>query len=232
MRLKYALTRVAVEIHRGEPRLSQPLLRAENLFCERDDRVLFDGLSLAVEAGEIVQIEGANGSGKTTLLRILSGLSNHYEGRLYWRGEPVDEVVEQFRSELLYFGHHPGVKALLTPEENLRWYQALHPSLEFGDIGHALEQVGLRGFEDVPCHTLSAGQHRRVSLARLYLSRAPLWILDEPFTAIDKRGVAAKEALIRRHVEQGGAVILTTHQDLQTAGRVRRINLDEQEVPA
>jgi len=209
--------------------LSEPLLKAEKLFCERDDRVLFDGLTFSVAAGEIVQIEGANGSGKTTLLRILSGLSRNYEGCLYWRGEAMEQVAEQYRSELLFFGHQPGVKALLTPEENLRWYQALHPSLERGDLRFALEQVGLRGFEDVPCHMLSAGQNRRVSLARLYLSKAPLWILDEPFTAIDKRGVAAKEALIRQHVDRGGSVILTTHQELTAVGAVRSINLDDQE---
>ncbi|TCK07096.1 heme exporter protein A [Marinobacterium mangrovicola] len=208
--------------------MSQTMLKVENLFCERDDRVLFDQLSFEVDGGEIVQIEGANGSGKTTLLRILSGLSRNYEGEIYWQGEPIEKVREEFRAELLYFGHQPGVKALLTPEENLHWYCALHASLDPARVQEALEQVGLRGFEDVPCHTLSAGQHRRVSLARLYLSDARLWILDEPFTAIDKRGVAAKEALIGRHVAQGGSVILTTHQDLQGSGAVRSINLDRQ----
>ncbi|WP_432697758.1 cytochrome c biogenesis heme-transporting ATPase CcmA [Marinobacterium sp. YM272] len=208
--------------------MSETMLKVENLFCERDDRVLFDQLSFDVDSGEIVQIEGANGSGKTTLLRILSGLSRNYEGEIYWQGEPVQQVQDAFRRELLYFGHQPGVKALLTPEENLRWYCALHASLNPDRVQEALEQVGLKGFEDVPCHTLSAGQHRRVSLARLYLSDAKLWILDEPFTAIDKRGVAAKEALIGRHIARGGSVILTTHQDLQGSGAVRSINLDRQ----
>lgn len=202
------------------------MLKVENLFCERDDRILFDQLSFDVDSGEIVQIEGANGSGKTTLLRILSGLSRNFEGEIYWYGEPVQQVQDAFRRELLYFGHQPGVKALLTPEENLKWYCALHASLNPERVQEALEQVGLKGFEDVPCHTLSAGQHRRVSLARLYLSDAQLWILDEPFTAIDKRGVAAKEALIGRHIANGGSVILTTHQDLQGSGAVRSINLD------
>nr|WP_036185795.1 cytochrome c biogenesis heme-transporting ATPase CcmA [Marinobacterium lacunae] len=208
--------------------MSGPMLQVENLFCERDDRMLFEGLGFSVDAGEIVQIEGANGSGKTTLLRILSGLSRNYEGDIFWRGEPIDRVRDQFCRELLYFGHQPGVKALLTPEENLRWYCALHPSLDASRVAEALEQVGLAGFEDVPCHSLSAGQHRRVSLSRLYLSDAPLWILDEPFTAIDKRGVAAKEALIGRHIARGGSVILTTHQDLQGSSVVRSINLDRQ----
>jgi len=207
--------------------LSEPLLTVERLFCERDDRILFDNLSFDVKQGEVVQIEGQNGSGKTTLLRILSGLSRNFEGDIYWKGEHISDVAEDFRLSLLYFGHQPGVKAILTPEENLNWYAAMHPSIDQKRIYDALEQVGLKGYEDVPCHMLSAGQNRRVSLARLYLSDARLWILDEPFTAIDKRGVAEKEALIARHAENGGSVILTTHHELNMGDRVRRINLDK-----
>ncbi|MBV0934555.1 cytochrome c biogenesis heme-transporting ATPase CcmA [Marinobacterium weihaiense] len=207
--------------------MSEQLLTVKGLFCERDDRVLFSNLNFALHAGEIVQIEGQNGSGKTTLLRILSGLSRHYEGDICWRGEPVDEVREQYCRELLYFGHQAGVKAVLTPEENLRWYAALSPSINAHAIADALWQVGLRGYEDVPCHSLSAGQNRRVSLARLYLSQAPLWILDEPFTAIDKRGVAAKEQLLLQHARRGGSVLLTTHHELGIQGPVRKINLDQ-----
>ncbi|MBA4501035.1 cytochrome c biogenesis heme-transporting ATPase CcmA [Marinobacterium sp. 3-1745] len=203
------------------------MLEVQKLFSERDDRVLFSQLSFTLNAGEIVQIEGQNGSGKTTLLRILSGLSRNYEGAIYWRGEPVAEVREQYCRELLYFGHQAGVKAVLTPEENLRWYAALSPLMDAAGIMEALQQVGLRGFEDVPCHSLSAGQNRRVSLARLYLSRAPLWILDEPFTAIDKRGVAAKERLLLEHARRGGSVLLTTHHELGIQGPVRKINLDQ-----
>ncbi|WP_209288673.1 cytochrome c biogenesis heme-transporting ATPase CcmA [Marinobacterium alkalitolerans] len=203
------------------------LLTVQNLFCERDDRVLFNRLGFSVAPGEIIQIEGQNGSGKTTLMRILSGLSRHYEGDIFWRGEPVEQVRDDFCRDLLYFGHQAGVKAVLTPQENLRWYAALSPAINAADIDHALEQVGLRGFEDVPCHSLSAGQNRRVSLARLYLSKAPLWILDEPFTAIDKKGVAAKEALLLRHAQRGGSVILTTHHELGIRGPVRKINLDQ-----
>ncbi|MFW1677703.1 cytochrome c biogenesis heme-transporting ATPase CcmA [Pontibacter sp. JAM-7] len=207
--------------------MSKALLQANALFCERDERVLFENLKFELHRGDVLQIEGQNGSGKTTLLRILSGLSSHYEGELYWCGEPLADVRESFQAQMLYFGHHPGVKAMLTPEENLRWYTAVHPALDATSISSALDKVGLRGFEDVPCHSLSAGQNRRVSLARLYLSQAPLWILDEPFTAIDKRGVAEKEALIRQHAEQGGAVILTTHHELADYDGLRRINLDQ-----
>lgn len=207
--------------------MSTALLQVNDLFCERDERILFEDLCFSVKAGEVVQIEGQNGSGKTTLLRILSGLSNNFEGEILWQGEPVEEVKEHFRSELLYFGHHPGVKAVLTPEENLKWYAAMHPSISVGDIYSALDKVGLQGYEDVPCHNLSAGQNRRVSLARLYLSKAKLWILDEPFTAIDKKGVAQKENLILEHARAGGSVILTTHHELTLGEQIRRLNLDE-----
>lgn len=203
------------------------LLQVEDLFCERDERILFEDLNFSIAQGEVVQVEGQNGSGKTTLLRILSGLSNHYEGEIFWQGEPMSEVRDQFQRELLYFGHLPGVKAVLTPEENLKWYAAMHPGIDVKDIPMALEKVGLFGFEDSPCHTLSAGQHRRVSLARLYLSRARLWILDEPFTAIDKQGVAEKEQLILDHANRGGCVIFTTHHELGVSEQVRHLNLDQ-----
>jgi len=207
--------------------LSTALLQVEDLFCERDERILFENLCFSLEQGEVIQIEGQNGSGKTTLLRILSGLSSNFEGDILWQGENIDSVRDEFLSELLYFGHYPGVKAMLSPEENLRWYAAMHPGIKVDEIHNALEQVGLSGFEDVPCHTLSAGQNRRVSLARLYLSQATLWILDEPFTAIDKKGVAAKEQLILEHARKGGSVVLTTHHELGVGEQIRRLNLDE-----
>lgn len=206
--------------------MSEPLLEIADLFCERDERILFEHLNFSVSAGQMVQIEGANGSGKTTLLRILSGLSSHYEGDIYWRGQPISQVRDDFLASLLYFGHQPGVKGMLTPLENLRWYCAIHPHLDPEKMLSALETVGLKGFEDVPCHTLSAGQNRRVSLARLYMNSAQLWVLDEPFTAIDKRGVAAKEALLAQHVAAGGSVILTTHHDLSGCGPLTKVNLD------
>lgn len=207
--------------------LLEPLLKVIDLYCERDERVLFNGLTFDLAAGELLQIEGANGSGKTTLLRILSGLSSDFEGEIFWRGDSVAQVRDDFFSSLLYFGHQPGVKGMLTPVENLQWYSAIHPALLAEMIVPALEVVGLKGYEDVPCHSLSAGQNRRVSLARLYMNTAKLWILDEPFTAIDKSGVAAKERLLADHVAAGGSVILTTHHDLTSCGSVTKINLDQ-----
>lgn len=204
------------------------MLEVKNLFCERDERVLFADFSLQIKTAEVVQIIGQNGSGKTTLLRILCGLSDAYSGQIYWQGKELNEVRDAFYQALLFVGHLSGVKGSLTAEENLRWMIQLDKSLTKCAIAEALKQVGLFGFEDVPCHSLSAGQQRRVGLARLYLSNAPLWILDEPFTALDKTGVKEKEALIANHIQEGGSVILTTHHDLMIPGQtVRPINLDE-----
>ncbi len=197
------------------------------MFCERDDRVLFENLSFSLKSGEIIQVEGQNGSGKTSLLRILCGLNQNYEGDILWQNQAVDEVRDQFLSSLLYLGHHPGIKTVLSAEENLRWYEALHPMTDSANMETALKQVGLRGFEDVPCQNLSAGQHRRVALARLRMSNAPLWILDEPFTAIDKQGVIEQEALIAAHAEAGGSIVLTTHHQLAIHAAVKKINLDK-----
>ncbi|MEM6774952.1 MAG: cytochrome c biogenesis heme-transporting ATPase CcmA [Pseudomonadota bacterium] len=190
------------------------LLSARGLGIERAGRVLFSDLDLDLAAGEIVHLRGANGAGKTTLLRILAGLSRFgYEGAV------------TRRSEALFLGHHSGVKTLLTPRENLRW----HPSGECFDDGEAidraLEAVGLYGYEDTPAGQLSAGQQRRVDLARLYLSRRLLWLLDEPFTAIDVQGVAHLEERFARHVALGGAVLLTSHQSLDLDHALRVLDL-------
>ncbi len=204
------------------------MLEVKNLFCERDERILFGGLSFLIDNGEVLQIEGQNGSGKTTLLRILSGLTEAFEGSLFWNGQVIEEVREEYYQAMLYVGHLSGVKVALTAEENLLWMRQLDPSLNRISISDALEKVGLYGYEDVPCFTLSAGQQRRVGLARLYLSNAPLWILDEPFTALDKKGVSEKETLISQHVAGGGCAVLTTHHNLNIPGKkVRSINLDE-----
>jgi len=194
------------------------------LRCERDERLLFSDLAFAVSAGDVLQIEGPNGSGKTTLLRVLSGLSQQFDGELRWCGEPMSRAKLAFRADLFYLGHAPAVKALLTPLENLRWSASgeIHAQQSMMD---ALKEVGLYGYEDVPCFSLSAGQQRRVALARLYLTTARLWILDEPFTAIDKSGVSALEWHISTHAQRGGGVILTTHHTLQLPGTLRRLNL-------
>ncbi len=196
--------------------MTQVAIEARELCCTRDDRSLFEALSFSIRAGTIVQVEGPNGAGKTTLLRIMSGLMQGFSGRISFGGNDIHEYREEWSRAQLYLGHLAGIKLQLNALENLRWILALTgadvPSE--AEMFAALSNVGLKGFEDVACASLSAGQKRRVALARLYLEKKPVWILDEPFTAIDKKGVAKLEAHLVQHAEQGGIVILTTHQDL------------------
>lgn len=204
------------------------MLEANHLTCVRDERTLFSDLSFTVSAGDIVQIEGVNGAGKTSLLRILAGLSRAEQGEVLWQQRPVRQQRETWHSALLYLGHQPGVKAVLTARENLHFY---HANQSQDALMAALEEVDLLGFEDVAVAQLSAGQQRRVALARLWLCHSLLWILDEPLTAIDKSGVEKLMRLFSQHAENGGAVILTTHQDLPAADRtVRKIRLTSSEV--
>jgi len=190
-------------------------LSGRHLCCERDERILFSDLNFDFYSGDIVRIAGPNGAGKSSLMRILLGLSASFEGTLFWQGQKMAHHIYDFRSQLLYLGHQVGVKGNLTPQENLQGYC---PTASTSQINSALEQVGLRGFEDLLTHGLSAGQQRRVALARLFISGVlqdkKIWILDEPFTAIDQQGVQVLEKIIIDHARNGGLVILTTHHDL------------------
>jgi heme exporter protein A len=196
--------------------LSGPVLAVDGLSLSRGGRNLFSALSFEVQAGQLIQLTGANGAGKTSLLRILAGLSRY----------GFDGKVKRL-SSLLYLGHKAAVKSLLSPRENLSWHVDGLGQFSAEQIDDALAQVGLYGYEDVPSHALSAGQHRRVNLARLYLTNCPLWLLDEPFTAIDRDGVTNLEALFLEHVRAGGAVILTSHQPLSLDYAVQQLCLSK-----
>lgn len=153
------------------------------------------------------------------MLRILAGLARPDGGEVCWHGRNTLRDRAAYQQDLLFIGHQPGIKAVLTPFENLQFYQAVRGAAEHQAIWRALEQVGLVGYEDLPVAQLSAGQQRRVALARLWLSAAPLWILDEPLTAIDKQGVAELISLFEQHAQRGGMVLLTTHQDLPASAK-------------
>lgn len=203
-------------------------LSARQLYCERDDRVLFEGLDLQVGNGDLLQLAGPNGAGKTTLLRLLAGLNRDFEGELLWQGESLHDVYTEYAASRLYLGHLAAIKRALTPLENLRWLMSgwqQQAGLTDDDYWQALDAVALAGFEDTPCNQLSAGQQRRVGLSRLMLVPTPLWILDEPFTALDVAGVDWLETRIQQHVAAGGAVVITSHHALQGIPSLRRLEL-------
>ncbi len=191
------------------------MLSVSHLTCQRGERVLFQDLSFELPQCQWLQIAGANGAGKTSLLRILSGLSEPVEGRVTWNGTPLREDREAFHADLLYLGHQGALKEELTPLENL----TLSLGMEGFEVPEttavqALHQFGLQGREQLPVRFLSAGQRRRVLLCRLLLRPARLWILDEPYTALDIHAVGFLSGLIEAHLLGGGSAVLTSHQSM------------------
>ncbi|MBF0257116.1 MAG: cytochrome c biogenesis heme-transporting ATPase CcmA [Gammaproteobacteria bacterium] len=203
------------------------MLEADNLSCVRGDRRLFRQISFRLEAGELLYVHGHNGSGKTTLLRTLCSLILPDEGEVRWNGENARRLREDFTRDLLYLGHKNGIKGELTGLENLRISNVLDGfDISQRQAWDALERIGLDGHEDLPAKVLSQGQKRRVALARLLVNRAPLWVLDEPFTALDKAAVELLQQVIREHLERGGMAVLTTHQEVPlTSGNSKNLEL-------
>ena len=204
-------------------------LTVANLQCTRGDRQLFSGLSFELKPKQLLFLEGKNGSGKTTLIRTLCGLFVADEGDILWQDQPIQEHLEGYRKDLFYLGHLNAIKGDLTALENLRFNHAMSgQNTSDDDLLNALERIGLYGYEDFPTRQLSQGQKRRVALARLLLNKSPLWILDEPFVALDIAAVELLQSIISKHVEAGGMAILTTHQAVPlTQGEVQHLNLDQ-----
>jgi|TARA_Y100000746_G_scaffold225213_1_gene228648 heme exporter protein A len=177
---------------------------------------LFDELNFSLKSGQIMQLAGPNGAGKTSLLRIVAGFSLPDEGDILYLNQSIKKYYDEYARDLLYIGHKTGVNVQLSALENVTHWLAINGYVDTPDLYSLLSKLGLVGLEDVPVRTLSAGQQRRVALVRLWLSEAKLWILDEPFTALDKSGVAFLQQRFTEHLSKGGAILLTTHQDLTT----------------
>ena len=195
------------------------MLSAHGLTCVRGERQLFAGLDLAVDAGEWLHVRGENGAGKTSLLRLLAGLSHPAAGDIRWCGKPIGHADAHYQQDLLFFGHHGALKEDLTPLENLEFAAAMDGvELQESHALAALYRFGLKGREDLPVRVLSAGQKRRVMLARLVTRKAKLWVLDEPFTALDVKAVDLLATLIGEHIAGGGMAVLTSHQTMPIPG--------------
>ncbi|MEM5549674.1 cytochrome c biogenesis heme-transporting ATPase CcmA [Pseudoalteromonas neustonica] len=192
------------------------MLHIKSVTCIKQERCLFEDLNFSLKSGQIMQLAGPNGAGKTSLLRIIAGFSVPDEGDVLWQGKSIIKNYDEFARELLFIGHKTGVNSQLTALENVQFWLQIQGYNDTQDLYVLLAKIGLVGLEDVPVRMLSAGQQRRVALLRLWLNSAKLWVLDEPFTALDKAGVAFLQQRFITHLEQGGAILLTTHQDLTT----------------
>lgn len=203
------------------------LLEARAINCWRGDRHILRDVSFAVRAGEFLKITGPNGVGKTTLLRIVCGLLPAESGVVEWHGRPMRGASDEFHTEMAYLGHLNSLKADLTARENLRFLAGLRQDLAPSDVDGALDRVGILSRGDLPARSLSAGQKRRLALARLLLADATLWVLDEPVTNLDTAGIELVEALVREHIGDGGLALAAAHQRLlDDEPGLRRLELD------
>ncbi len=203
------------------PQNNRVLLSAQGISCQKQDRILFEDISFTVASGELIHLQGTNGAGKTSLIRILVGLSTPDTGSVSLTNSSLDNYP------LIYLGHKLGLNRHLSSVENLQFWANMHGvSISTDELYALLARFNLVGLEDVPSGELSAGQQRRVSLARTQLLPANIWILDEPYTSLDTQGVSFIQNLIDEFVEGGGAVLMTSHQSLQSRLPVKNITLE------
>lgn len=202
------------------------MIEARDLAVMRGEQVLFAKLDLSLAAGDVMRLSGPNGSGKTTLLRILCGLTEADAGHVLWRGQAIATQRSDFHQSLLFLGHKSGLTPELSARENLSVLCGLHRVVTDSEIESALTAAGLEGRIDQPVLTMSAGQQQRVKLARLCLSKVPLWILDEPLTSLDSDGQEWLEQQLDVHAAAGGAALLTTHQAL-SGNNIRTLDISQ-----
>jgi heme exporter protein A len=194
------------------------MLEVSNLKCVRGERQLFEGVGFRLQSGKLLYLRGANGVGKTSMLRMLCGLSPPEAGQILWDGHPIQELGETYRQDLFYLGHHNALQEALTVNENLSFYATLAGLVPSeADTARALARLGLRGCQGRLVRHLSQGQKRRVALARLMLNRARLWVLDEPFVALDQQAIELLVDLLTAHLAKGGLAVLTSHQQVEMA---------------
>lgn len=207
-----------------EPDLS--CLSVNNLCCIKRDRVLFERLSFRVQGQQALHVQGPNGAGKTSLLRILVGLAQPDSGEVLWQQQKVCDGVREFSSELVYCGHKYAVNHSLSAAENLSYWCRMQNLSTSENVYAVLDELGLVGLENLPAGQLSAGQQRRIALARLWLKPARLWVLDEPFTALDSSAIELLSRKMEHHLQQQGMIVLTSHQALTLDHPVRTLQLE------
>jgi heme exporter protein A len=200
-------------------------LCVEKVHVWRGDRHVLRGVSLDLHPGELMHVSGPNGTGKTTLLRVVSGLLRPEKGSVTWQGRSIAATAAEYQAALAYASHEPALKGDLTALENLRFTVGLKRRVTAAELRSSLERTGVGTCADLPARVLSAGQRRRVAMARVLAFQADLWLLDEPYTNLDGSGSSLLSALLAEHVGQGGVALVVAHHDLNLAVPTRRLEL-------